>query len=88
MGYPYSERVNLKRNVVRTLGLLVLASVALLGSGCGGIGAGGSVSPATFLLPGIGQTEPEHSSPAASEQSAMTFQKKPQIAADGGEAVP
>jgi hypothetical protein len=33
--------------------LAMLSVVALIGAGCGGISASQSVSPATFLLPGI-----------------------------------
>ena len=33
--------------------MFMLAVTALLGAGCGGIRASKSVSPATFLLPGI-----------------------------------
>jgi hypothetical protein len=38
--------------------LLLLALVPLI-AGCSGVNAGGSVSPATFLLPGLMQNEPE-----------------------------
>ncbi|PYL00672.1 MAG: hypothetical protein DME18_10945 [Verrucomicrobia bacterium] len=31
----------------------------LLGTGCSGINASGSVSPATFFLPGLGQARPD-----------------------------
>ncbi len=33
--------------------MLMLPVIALLGAGCGGINASQSVSPASFLLPGI-----------------------------------
>ena len=33
--------------------MALLPVVALMGAGCGGISAGQSVSPATFLMPGI-----------------------------------
>jgi hypothetical protein len=36
-----------------------ILGVAALGTGCGGIGASGSVSPASFFLPGIGQNTPK-----------------------------
>lgn len=45
-----------------TAGLLTLAAVLI--TGCGGISANGSASPATFLIPGIGKIEPKVSSPA------------------------
>jgi hypothetical protein len=40
------------------LWLAMLMTFALFSSGCSGINAGTSVSPATFLLPGILQAEP------------------------------
>ena len=45
----------MKRRILAGI-LLMLAS--LIGAGCGGISANGSASPATFLLPGIGQATP------------------------------
>jgi hypothetical protein len=36
----------------------MLMALALFGSGCSGINAGTSISPATFLLPGIMKAEP------------------------------
>ncbi len=77
MGYPYSDNVNFKRDVLWAGGMLMLLAVAALGSGCGGLGASGSVSPATFLLPGLGQAEPQHSSPAVGE----ALKRSPEIAA-------
>jgi hypothetical protein len=44
-------------------GLGLLAVVAL-SSGCSGINARGSVSPATFLLPGLVETAPNVNAPA------------------------
>ncbi|PYJ84803.1 MAG: hypothetical protein DME22_11405 [Verrucomicrobia bacterium] len=35
----------------------------LLGTGCSGINASGSVSPATFFLPGLGQVRPDANRP-------------------------
>lgn len=60
-------QVKLKWNVARSAGFLFLAVFVALGSGCGGLGASGSVSPATFLLPGIGQAEPQ-SIPSETDQ--------------------
>jgi hypothetical protein len=37
---------------------MLLAVLILFGAGCSGINTGTSVSPATFLLPGIMKTEP------------------------------
>ena len=42
----------------------LLAGMVLLGVGCSGINASQSVSPATFLLPGIMQAEPPPADPA------------------------
>jgi len=39
--------------------------LTLLCTGCSGINAQGSVSPATFLLPGLMQVQPESSPPTA-----------------------
>jgi hypothetical protein len=41
--------------ICRLLPLLGLAFVLLTSAGCGGIQATGSVSPASFFLPGLGQ---------------------------------
>jgi hypothetical protein len=39
---------------------LVLAGIlAMVAVGCSGLAAGGSVSPATFLLPGLMKAEPK-----------------------------
>jgi hypothetical protein len=38
--------------------MLMLVAVALIGAGCGGINASQSVSPATFLMPGILKNTP------------------------------
>jgi hypothetical protein len=38
--------------------LAMLAFLTLLGAGCSGINAGGSVSPASFFLPGLIQADP------------------------------
>ncbi len=42
------------------LALLVTAAAWILCCGCSGVNASGSVSPATFLLPGFGSTSPKH----------------------------
>jgi hypothetical protein len=61
--------------------MLLLVSVGTIGTGCGGVAANGSVSPATFLLPGIGQTDPQPS-PAAAD--GFQTGKSPEIAAYAG----
>ncbi|HEV8540935.1 MAG TPA: hypothetical protein VGR78_00965 [Verrucomicrobiae bacterium] len=57
-------------NFARWAGLLSILTVAMLGASCGGISAGGSASPATFLLPGIGQNTPKQSSPTVAPGKA------------------
>jgi hypothetical protein len=42
----------------------MLAFVLLAGAGCSGINAGGSISPATFFLPGILKADPPVANPA------------------------
>jgi hypothetical protein len=68
--------VNFKGNVLRSGAILILLAPALLASGCGGFAASKSVSPATFLLPGFGQADPQPTSPNASEG----FENAPVIA--------
>lgn len=64
--------VNSKRNVLAVL----LAGVAVLGIGCGGLGASGSISPASFLLPGLGQNDSQKALPMeAGEQVAVSSQR-------------
>jgi hypothetical protein len=41
----------------RWLRLAILLTPGLLGAGCSGINATGTMSPATFFLPGLGQTQ-------------------------------
>lgn len=71
----YSPHVNSKRKILLTL----FATAALLGAGCGGLGASGSISPATFLLPGLGHIAPQQvpaqevvSTPNTSQLTAHT----------------
>jgi hypothetical protein len=84
MGCPYSEKVNFKRNLLRDSSRLLLPCFAALGAGCGGIGANGSVSPATFFLPGIGQVAPQQS-PAATD--GFLADNSAQVAANTGDSV-
>jgi hypothetical protein len=46
--------------------LLSLCALSVLTSGCSGINATGTMSPATFFLPGLGQSEPPALDPMAS----------------------
>jgi len=50
MGLIYNGQVRFNWNL---LCLAMLTALTLSLTGCGGINAGGSVSPATFLLPGV-----------------------------------
>ena len=50
IGLIYNGQVRLNWNF---LWLAMLTALTLSLTGCGGINAGGSVSPATFLLPGV-----------------------------------
>ena len=52
-----------------------LIAVAATGIGCGGVNASGSVSPATFLLPGLGQHDsaPQNSSDCAVAHEEPSF---------------
>ncbi|HYV28362.1 MAG TPA: hypothetical protein VFA77_12565 [Candidatus Eisenbacteria bacterium] len=45
--------------------LAMIPGLVLLGIGCGGITASRSISPATFLLPGLLQYTPETNAPNA-----------------------
>ena len=42
----------------------MLAFMTLWGAGCSGINAGGSVSPASFFLPGLMKDDPPAGAPA------------------------
>jgi hypothetical protein len=52
--------VSLKWNRLK---IALIPSFLLLVTGCGGFSASPSVSPATFLLPGLGQTAPPQPAP-------------------------
>ena len=52
----YSAHVSLVRTI---LWLALMAGVITLGTGCSSLNASHSISPATFLLPGLMQVEPE-----------------------------
>ena len=43
---------------------IIAVAIVVLGTGCSGIRTSGSVSPATFLLPGLGQVQPAPAGPA------------------------
>jgi len=60
-GAPYAARMKLGR--VLCVGLVSAAAVLM--TGCGGVNATGTVSPATFLLPGLMRKTPEAKPPGA-----------------------
>jgi hypothetical protein len=68
------EQVRLNWKFVR---LAMLAASVLSLTGCGGVNVGGSVSPATFFLPGVMNTVPR---PAATGQPMIAFKTSPQLA--------
>ena len=79
----YSVHVNSKWNLFRKAAGPLMASVALLGIGCGGVGASGSISPASFLLPGLGHNDSQKAPPA--DEVAQTT--GPQVAAYSSDLV-
>lgn len=84
---PYSVQVNSKRNVLAVP--VLLAGLAIFGIGCGGLGASGSVSPASFLLPGFGHNDSQKHPPAdAQEQPSQQVAASPQVAAVSVDLVP
>ena len=70
MRRTYSVHVNSKWNVFRKAAAPLIAGVALLGMGCGGLSGSGSISPASFLLPGLGHNDSQKARPA--DQIAQT----------------
>jgi hypothetical protein len=55
--------------------LAPLVVIALIGAGCGGISASQSVSPATFLLPGLLKNCPQ--CPATNQVAVLTADSVP-----------
>lgn len=55
-GHTYADRMKFGRRLALVAGSLALGYAA---AGCGGVNARGSVSPASFLLPGILYRTPE-----------------------------
>lgn len=84
MRAPYSVHVNSKRNLWAVP--VLLAGVAFLGSGCGGLGASGSISPASFLLPGFGQNDSQKQTLPADRGEQLAA--SPQVAAVSVDLVP
>jgi len=52
--------VSLKWKLLR---LCLIPAIAMLVTGCGGFSATRSISPATFLLPGLMQADPQPEAP-------------------------
>ena len=71
MGLIYNRQVRLNWNFLR---LAMLAFVTLWGAGCSGINAGGSVSPATFFLPGV-KADPSPAATNAPVAVSIPFQQ-------------
>jgi len=72
MTHSILRSVRLNRKL---LAWVVAPLFVLLGTGCGGISASRSVSPATFLLPGLMQATPKAAdpiSPAALPEAPQT----------------
>ena len=55
-------------------------AVLLAGSGCGGITASHSISPATFFLPGFGQNVPAEAA-ETDPATVVEAESAPQVAA-------
>jgi hypothetical protein len=58
--------------------LAIIPAIALLASGCSGFNASGSISPATFLLPGLMKADPvpmeEQNPPPPTEPEVIVAQ--------------
>ena len=57
-----------KRKLVQVVGCAILAVCT---AGCGGLNAGGSVSPLDFLLPGLIQNRPAPATPPANSTNTV-----------------
>ena len=63
VGLIYTRQVRINRNLPA---LVMLMALALCSTGCGGINASQSVSPASFFLPGLLKADlPSTNAPAA-----------------------
>jgi len=58
----------------KSLSLALLVALLVLAAGCSGINTGGSISPATFLIPGLGRVTPAPLSPTDVHCSPQTVQ--------------
>ena len=71
MGLIYNERMRVKWNF---LWLAMLMALALSAAGGSGINATGTVSPASFFLPGLMKADPATATNAPVAVSASTYQ--------------
>jgi hypothetical protein len=71
MGLIYTGQVRLNW---KFLWLAMLAFMTLWDTGCSGINASGSVSPASFFLPGLMKADPPAATPAPVAVSASCQQ--------------
>jgi len=62
VGLTYTRQVRINRNL---LVLALLLALAVDGAGCGGINASQTVSPATFILPGLLKADSPSTNPPA-----------------------
>ena len=74
VGLTYTRQVRINRNL---LALTTLVALAVGSAGCGGINASQSVSPASFLLPGLMKAGPPATNapvalPETSREVALT----------------
>ena len=78
------------RLAARVVATMALAGAVLCGMGCGGLGASGSISPASFLLPGIGQNSSEqrpHPQERIEQMHNVDEPSSPQVAAYSADLV-
>jgi hypothetical protein len=61
----YTGQVRLNWKSARLAMLALLAILGLFSTGCSGVNAGGSVSPAMFFIPGAKANPPAAATPAA-----------------------
>ena len=72
---------------MRAATLTVFAGFALCGMGCGGLGASGSVSPATFFLPGLIHNDTQKPKPEDTVEQGIDQPSSPQVAAHSPDLV-
>jgi hypothetical protein len=71
IGLIYNGQMRLNWNLSQ---LAMLVFLTLFGAGCSGINAGGSVSPATFFLPGV-KADPSPAATSAPVAVSAPFQQ-------------